>query len=296
MTEPDSASVIRASGGVVIRGDTASTAEVAVVHRPRYDDWTIPKGKADPGEAAEECAAREVHEETGLLCRVIGPAGINRYAVQEGKKRVDFFLMRPHRFTGFQSNEEVDEVRWIGPTDARQLLSYEFDRRLVSDLDLREVLSHTTIHLVRHGAAGDRSRWEGPDHERPLTEKGFAQANMIADQLAGVGITRLLSSPFIRCMQTLEPLGEALGLKVESTDALGEGASTVGIAGMLDDVAGSTAVLCSHGDVIPDTLRRLQWMGTRFLSPFECRKGSTWVVGHDGAGFTDARYLPPPSL
>lgn len=287
---------IRAAGGVVVRGDTQSTLEIALVHRPRYDDWTIPKGKEDPGEETVSCALREVAEETGLRCRVIGHAGTARYRVAAGDKVVEYYLMRPFRSDGFRPNEEVDEMRWVPLHEVGQILTYDFDRRLLTELGADTVLKHATTHLVRHGSAGDRHGWGGRDQERPLTDKGLAQAEALAAELSEVGISRLLSSPYLRCVQTLEPLAKRLGLVVETTDALAEGAGISSIARLLDEVAGTTTVLCSHGDVIPDTLSRLQGLGVRFLSPYECKKGSTWVVGHDGKEFTDALYVPPPAL
>jgi len=286
--------VVSAAGGILIRGDDPGEIEVAVVHRPRYDDWTLPKGKQDPGETIEMTATREVVEETGFAARVIGHAATNRYRIDGGDKQVEYFWMRPYRFDGFQPNNEVDQVVWLPIETARAALTYQFDRRMLSNGNLAGPVRHTTLHIVRHAAAGDRTKWEGDDAERPLTEKGERQARAIADALEGVGITRILSSYYLRCRQTVAPLAERIGRKVEHHDALREGASPRLIAELLDEVAGSTVVLCSHGDVIPEMLRRLQWMGVRFLSPAACQKASTWVVSHDGEEYREAFYVEPP--
>ncbi len=286
---------VRAAGGVVIRGDTVGQAEVVVVHRPRYGDWTLPKGKHDPGEDSSACAVREVEEETGWSCRPVDRAATSRYNVGEGLKEVDYFVMRPIRYTGFEPNEEVDDVRWIPPAAADGLLTYPFDRDLLSAIDLGRATGQRDLHIVRHGAAGKRSEWEGPDEERPLTSEGALQADMIASETADVGVERIESSPYLRCVQTVEPLAERLGLPVERADALAEGADRGSIAALLDDVAGSRVMLCSHGDVIPAALELLQQRGVRFRSASECSKGSTWVIGHDGHSYTDAVYLPPPN-
>lgn len=285
---------ISAAGGLVVRGDSSTGLEVAVVHRPRYDDWSLPKGKSEVGEGARDCARRETHEETGLLCRVLDPVGVNRYPVADGSKQVEYFLMRPYLDTGFQADEEVDALRWLTPEEAATTVSYPFDKELVESIDTARVLSHTTIHLVRHAVAGDRHEWSGDDRLRPLTAKGERQAAGINRQLSGVGVSRILSSPHVRCLQTVEPLSEALGVRVEKADALAEGASPAGMRALLNEVAGTNAVLCSHGDVIPEMLRLLRGDGTRLESPLECKKGSIWAIFGDD-GLKSAVYVPPPA-
>lgn len=296
MSRSDRTSIIRAAGGLIVRGDTTAAAELVVVHRPEYDDWSIPKGKHDPGESSPECAIREVWEETGYQGRIVGSAGTTRYRVRGKPKEVDYFLMRPYRSAEFRPNDEVDEVRWVTLREASRILTYDFDRELVSDLDLDQAVSATTVHLVRHAAAGDRSRWEPPDPERPLTPRGFAQAKALACELAEVGVSRIVTSPYVRCVQTVDPLADQIGLEVEPSGDLAEGAGPRELDRLLKEASGSTTVLCTHGDVIPALLERLRWSGVRFQSPYACQKGSTWVIGHDGTAFTDATYVPPPDI
>jgi len=122
--------VIRAAGGVVHRGDGGDFA-VVVIHRPRYDDWTLPKGKLDPGETDEEGARREVEEETGFRCTIDAEAGTTRYHDRHGRpKVVTYFFMTPID-GAFRPNNEVDELRWLAPTEAIALLSHSYDRDLV---------------------------------------------------------------------------------------------------------------------------------------------------------------------
>lgn len=119
--------LVRAAGGIVLRD-----GEVLLVHRPRYDDWTFPKGKADDGEADEDCALREVLEETGLVCTITEEAGTTEYIDAKGRpKRVQWFLMEPLRGQ-FVPNDEVDDVRWAEPADAAALLSYGRDLELLA--------------------------------------------------------------------------------------------------------------------------------------------------------------------
>jgi 8-oxo-dGTP pyrophosphatase MutT (NUDIX family) len=123
--------LIEAAGGVVIRD-----AQVALVHRPRYDDWTLPKGKLDRGESFEEAAVREVEEETGLRARLVRELPSTTYRVGGRQKVVRYWLMEVEGDGPFVPNDETDELRWVSPDEARRLLSYEHDRELVAGAEL----------------------------------------------------------------------------------------------------------------------------------------------------------------
>lgn len=130
----DAAAPVQAAGGVVLRGED-DEAEVAVVHRPRHDDWSFPKGKLDPGETFEEAALREVREETGLTCRLGPELAFARYQDNKGRpKIVRYWLMAVVDDPGFEPNDEVDELRWLTPAEATGLLTYARDRELVAGL------------------------------------------------------------------------------------------------------------------------------------------------------------------
>jgi 8-oxo-dGTP diphosphatase len=121
---------IQAAGGLVLRD-----GQVCVVHRPKYDDWSLPKGKLDPGETFEEAALREVEEETGLRCRLGDELAEVRYRDNKDRpKVVRYWLMDPLEDLGFSPDAEVDDLRWVNPSEAVELLSYDHDRELVRDL------------------------------------------------------------------------------------------------------------------------------------------------------------------
>jgi 8-oxo-dGTP diphosphatase len=155
------------------------------------------------------------------------------------------------------------------------------------------------LYLVRHAKAGSRGDWPGPDRERPLTRKGHEQAAGIARLLANEPITDVLSSPYVRCLQSVEPLADKLGLKVRLEPALAEAASTEAALKLLRALVdgGETAVLCSHGDVIPALIDTLVEVDGLAIPPgAQCAKGSTWVLEPDNRGrFVSSRYLPPPN-
>ena len=134
VTASEQTDTVLAAGGVVRRANDRGD-EIAVVHRPRYDDWSLPKGKLEPGESAEAGALREVHEETGLRCRLGRELSSTRYRDRHGRpKQVRYWMMEPIEDTGFVPNDEVDELRWLSPGEAADLLTYEHDRRLVEGL------------------------------------------------------------------------------------------------------------------------------------------------------------------
>jgi 8-oxo-dGTP diphosphatase len=121
---------VRAAGGLVVRGGS-----IAVVHRPKYDDWSLPKGKLDPGETWEEAAVREVEEETGVRARIVGELSPSRYHDRKGRpKLVRWFRMDVEDEGAFAPCAEVDELRWLAPDEARRLLTYDHDRDLLETL------------------------------------------------------------------------------------------------------------------------------------------------------------------
>lgn len=144
--------------------------------------------------------------------------------------------------------------------------------------------------LVRHAIALRRNDWSKPDHLRPLTPKGYAQADALVELLRPYDVSRVLSSPFVRCVETVEPLALRLGLPLERRDDLGEGAGTSALSA-LRAIAESTVVVCSHGDVIPELLEALLADGAVGAEGLRCAKGSTWVIDADGASAT---YLQAP--
>lgn len=157
-------------------------------------------------------------------------------------------------------------------------------------------MSQTTeaaIYLVRHAKAGSRAAWTNDDSTRPLVDEGIAQAKVIASRLAPLHPVRLVSSPFLRCRQTLEPLGEALSLQVESIDALREGSDTDTVLAFLASLADGT-VACSHGDIIPAVLKRLEWHGLDIVDWPDTRKGSVCRLERHDGNFVRASFSPPP--
>ena len=180
---------VEAAGGVLWRGDPASP-EVALVHRPRYDDWSLPKGKLDPGEHPLLGALREIEEETGVR-RPAGAAGraALRYGTPEGRKRVRYWACEAVGGE-FEANREVDELWWGPLADARPTGSRPTTTGGSSSGSRPTPGGPAPLVVVRHASAGDKKRWDGPDADRPLDADGAAQAETIAALLSAYGVQR----------------------------------------------------------------------------------------------------------
>jgi phosphohistidine phosphatase SixA len=151
------------------------------------------------------------------------------------------------------------------------------------------------LYVIRHADAGHRGEGSRPDEQRELSERGWRQAEGLCLELGEKDITRLVASPFVRCVQTLEPLGKVLGVSVESDDRLAEGTGADGALALAAEVRDTSAALCSHGDVIPDLLEHLVAHGAKLKDELRWQKASTWVLSWDGNQLTKGRYIPPPA-
>lgn len=300
-----SVATIRAAGGVVWRrtesGPNGDGVEVALVHRPRYDDWSLPKGKLAPGEPEVEGAVREVLEETGFHVRIGRPLGETRYDKVIGKvarpKVVRWWAMQAT--TGaFTPTREVDGLRWMPLAEAEQLLTRETDRELLRRFAQGPAPTRTVL-LVRHASAGSRSKWEGDDRDRPLDECGQAQADELVRLLARFDVGSIVSADVTRCVDTVAPFADALGLPVQEEPLLSEatypGREEEAVAALRSTDPDRDAVACSQGDVIPDLIDRLLVADDLDRpEPFAAAKGSAWALTFAANRLVNVEYFPPP--
>jgi 8-oxo-dGTP diphosphatase len=271
---------VRAAGGAVLRSDPARGTEILLVHRPGHRDWTLPKGKAEPDESDEDCALREVAEETGLDC-LLGPElGSSRYRDRRGRDKAVRYWAMTVRAGEFRANDEVDQARWTSLAAAGRDLSYPGDRAVVGSL---EPALRPLVFLIRHARAGERDKWTGDDRLRPLDKKGRRQADALVAPLAGYPITRLVSSPYLRCLQTLEPLSARLGLPVEHGSELAEGVSAKDALGLIAGLEPGPVVLCTHGDIVEALVGEGE----------PKKKGAAWLLARSDATVRKLRYWPP---
>jgi 8-oxo-dGTP diphosphatase len=153
-----------------------------------------------------------------------------------------------------------------------------------------------TIYVVRHAKAGQRDSWDGEDELRPLSGKGRKQSAALSERFLSLHPTRLVSSPYVRCRETLEPIALLLDMTVEIDGRLAEGGTFEDSLALLDEMPDG-AVLCSHGDIIPDLINALVRRGLRVHDEPDWRKASVWALERDTHGaVTDAHVWPPPTL
>jgi 8-oxo-dGTP diphosphatase len=245
---------VLAAGAVVLRKDS-----VLLVHRPRYDDWSFPKGKLDPGELAPVAAVREVGEETGVRIRLGTPLSSQRYPNGDRWKTVFYWhgrVVDDHRVDDYLVNDEIDEVAWVPLRKARKRLTYTFDRNTLAEALATEWRTRALV-VLRHTKARARKSWRKDDRLRPLLPEGKREAERLMPLLGAYGPTRLVTSSSVRCVQTLAPYAAACGWPLQETDELSEEDATAeAVVDIVDELLHSkeNAVLCTHRPVLPAVL------------------------------------------
>lgn len=280
---PPSSRLIEAAGGVLWRPALGGAGvEVALVHRPKYDDWSLPKGKLASGEHPVLGALREVWEETGHLASPGRPLGEIRYLKDGEPKRVRYWAMRVEDGR-FEPGDEVDQVMWLPPREGQQHLLPDRDRSILAEF-ARDPEPTWPCLLVRHGSAGERSTWPGDDRERPLDEVGRMQAEALSDLLASFGVTRVLSADVLRCLETVGPYAASRQIPVESEPLMSESGVAAqpktAVERMLTIVSAHESVaMCSQGKAMPDLINGI-CRSLGYLSPPDTstRKGGFWAM------------------
>ncbi|MFV2100441.1 NUDIX hydrolase [Micromonospora sp. LOL_024] len=277
---------IRAAGGVVWRPGPSTRSQVCLVHRPRYGDWSLPKGKLEPGEHPLVAAAREVAEEADAQAVPELRLPSARYVSEGRAKVVDYWSMRAVGTGGFQPDTEVDDVRWLDVDEAVALVSYPHDAEVLAAFAALPRVTATLL-LVRHGHAGKRLAWTGPDTARPLDARGWSEAYALAPLIGLIRPARLLSASPRRCVQTLDPAAASLDLPIEVCGDLDEPLAgqqpdecVLAAAARLAALAGvgESATVCSQGKVIPGALERLAGQ----CGDYTTDKGGGWLLAFTG--------------
>jgi 8-oxo-dGTP diphosphatase len=274
-------------------GTGASEVEILLVHRPKYDDWSLPKGKREPGEHIVLTAVREVFEETGVRSALGPRLPPVEYANGAFRKRVDYWSMfsPSEADSGFTAGHEVDEVSWLPRAQASQRLTYPRDAAVIAGLRPRATVP---LILLRHASAGQKKNWPAGDASRPLDAKGEADALALAGLLACFAPrARVLSSPALRCTESVRPYAEAFGGTVDTEAAMAlSGPSDNSFSGtrrgdaltdLVRDLVAvdGPAVLCLHRENLPKVLAAAcAALGAPAPEPPDppLAKGGFWVV------------------
>jgi 8-oxo-dGTP diphosphatase len=284
---------IRAAGAVLWRPG-ANGPEVALVHRPKYDDWSFPKGKAKDGEHVLRAAVREVWEESGVWPVLGRRLSSREYEKDQRLKHVDYWAATGNDGDGdFHPNEEVDRVEWLPLPEAEERLSYEHDADLLREFATGQ--NRTTPYIVlRHTSAGDKRDWDGDDLLRPLDSRGRTEAVAVAEALAGYGPTRVFSSATARCLETVLPYAARMGADVRTDWAFSIGppvAASKEAAGLFVQLLseGVPTLVCTHGELVPDVIGRAYGALGATLPPDPCLpKGGFWVLHVAGGSLVSA--------
>ena len=287
MPDPGKPGEIRAAGAVLWRpGPTGP--EVALVHRPRYNDWAFPKGQRLPGEHLLVTAVREVAEETGITVVLGRRLSQSRYLSNGHPKRVDYWAARPAagaaERAGAVPNDEVDRLEWLAVPAAGQRLSYPHDARLLSDFASAPPASTACI-LLRHAASQSRKAWRDAGHAddrlRPLTAAGQGQARRLAAVLACFGPARVVSSSAERCLATVRPYAELAGVPVEADPAFLPGVPAAARRDRITPLAasGQPLVVCGHRENLPGLLAAVcESLGAPVPPGPALTKGAFWAL------------------
>lgn len=265
MTTRTTTTTVPAAGAVLWRRD-GDQLQVALVHRPKYDDWSWAKGKLDPGESWVEAAAREVLEETGFRPRLGIPLPPSRYSMQRGQlKEIHYWAAEVMGGTGDLENE-IDEVAWLTPTQAHQRFSYVRDAQqleAVLDAERQGSLQTWPLVVIRHAESVARKEWGKSDPVRPLDRAGRARARALVPVLAAYGIERVVTSPSVRCFTTVQPYAAAAGIELHTRAGLSEEGfeekpqkAERHLNRLLERA--EPAALCTHRPVLPSVLQGLR--------------------------------------
>ncbi|WP_296194122.1 NUDIX domain-containing protein [uncultured Microbacterium sp.] len=257
---------VYAAGGVLWRV-VDDVLHVLLIHRTKYRDITLPKGKVDPGETLAETAVREIREETGISVALGAPVGVSRYRLPSKRTKIVHYWSAKAtdgaiRRSSFVPNREIAGIEWMPLRKARKALSYPVDLEILDAfvaLVEHEGIDTFPIILLRHAKALPRDGWKGADAARGLAARGTNQAKAIVGPLLAFGPKRIVSSPAVRCVSTITPLAAAIEREPELTPLISQDAWDDGTADVRAVIgervrARKPVVVCSHRPLLPDLL------------------------------------------
>ena len=278
--------IIVAAGGVVWRRDIEGEVQVLLVHRPRYDDWSLPKGKLEEGEALISCAYREILEETGLSIKFGPYIGSVEYYVPDGLKNVSYWsasLIDDN--SAFHPNEEVDQIIWLDLESAMLRVTRESDRSILDRFGEIPYDSSALI-MLRHAKALERVEWQGEDEDRPLQLIGQLQAKRMLSLYQVFGLDEIHTSDAVRCLDTVSQMAKSLQLTPSITNTVSEYTYKKNKDKAIDYVKelikkDKQIILCSHHPVLPRMMEKLTKKIDFDYPDNKLLPGEAWVLFHN---------------
>ena len=291
--------IILAAGALVWRKSKEKKIEIAVIHRPKYNDWTIPKGKVELNESSIACAYREVIEETSIETEFGMYLGEVKYQSLDGPKQVSFWSAQVVKENTFTPNSEVDEIKWVEAAKAAKFLSLDSDREILSKFNKLKYESKPLV-LLRHAKALSRDEWQGDDDDRPLDSLGQMQAKRLLSIYQAFNLEQIHTSDAIRCYDTVEPIAKALGLRLEVSNKLSESAFKKDKEDAFDyarDLIKSDkrALLCSHNPILPKVLNKLTKKSDVESDEEKLYPADAWVIHRIGKEIIQIDRIDAPT-
>lgn len=290
-----------AAGGVIWRKNAAKEVEVGLVHRPRYDDWSLPKGKGEDGEPLIATAYREIMEETGLAVRLGPKIGAVEYFVPDGLKEVTYWCTKVlGEVPPFVANDEVDAMEWLTLEEAAVRLTRESDREILAQFAEMEYDTCPLI-MLRHAKALERSEWQGDDEDRPLDLLGQQQAKRMFAIYQVYGIEEVHTSDAVRCYDTVAGICRILGLDPKVKGALSEYTFKKNKEKAIDYARelikeNVSALVCSHNPVLPRMVEKLTKKIDFDYEDNKLQPGEAWVIHHDKKKVLHVDRLEAPNV
>lgn len=280
-------SAIIAAGAVVWRKNSKGVTEIAIIHRPKYDDYSLPKGKAEPGESLISTAYREVFEETNLTTQ-FGPfLGSVEYFSPLGLKQVSYWAAKSIGEENlFVPNDEVDRLDWNVISKAVDKLTSETDKEILGRF-VNTFYDTQPLILLRHAKALARSEWPGDDDDRPLDALGQIQASKLASIYQIFNLRQIHTSDAIRCYDTVIQLSKSLGLKLEVTGKLSESSFKKDKERAFDYLkevikSNKSALLCSHNPILPKLLAKVSKKNELTPDNEKLQPADAWILHRVG--------------
>ena len=292
---------IVAAGGVVWRRDLDGEVEVLLVHRPRYDDWSLPKGKLEEGEALISCAYREVLEETGLSIKLGPYVGSVEYFVPDGLKHVAYWsasLIEDN--SSFHPNDEVDQIIWLDLESAVLKATRDSDKSILERFGVTPYDSSALI-MLRHGKALERAEWQGEDEDRPLQLVGQLQAKRMLSLYQVFGLEEIHTSDAVRCLDTVAQMAKSLKLTPVITNTVSEYTYKKSKEKAIEYAKelikrNKQIILCSHNPVLPRMMERLTKNIIFDYPDNKLLPGEAWVLFHNKKEVLQIDRIAAPSV